>query len=143
MNSLTSCPNIGATRARIRPAERPDPTKRSAFELLAASCCARAVPGVRLFVYGSLRRGRSNHPELAGASFIRSLATAPRCALVERDGYPALVPGCSAVEGELYAVTYEHLARLDAFEGSGYVRAKVTLADGSAALAYWLAGEAR
>ena len=98
---------------------------------------------MRLFVYGSLRRGRANHAALAGASFIGSLATAPRYALAEHDGYPALIPGRSAVEGELYEVALEHLARLDAFEGSGYVRAKVTLADGSAALAYWLAGEIR
>jgi gamma-glutamylcyclotransferase (GGCT)/AIG2-like uncharacterized protein YtfP len=97
---------------------------------------------VRLFVYGSLRRGRANHVELAGSSFLGSLATAPRYGLAERDGYPALIRGCSAVEGELYEVAHEHLARLDAFEGSGYVRAKVTLADGSAALAFWLAGEA-
>ena len=116
---------------------------RAVLELVTASWCARAVPGVRLFVYGSLRRGQANHRELAGASFVRSLATAPRYALVERDGYPALVPGTGAVEGELYEVAHEHLARLDAFEGSGYVRAQVTLADGSAALAYWLAGEAR
>ena len=96
-----------------------------------------------LFVYGSLRRGRDNHRELAGATYLRSVSTEPHYGLVECDGYPALIPGGGAVEGELYEVTSEHLARLDAFEGSGYVRAQVTLADGSAALAYWLAREAR
>jgi gamma-glutamylaminecyclotransferase len=101
------------------------------------------VPDVRLFVYGSLRRGGANHRELAGATYVRSLATEQRYALVERDGYPALIPGYCAVEGELYELTHAHLLRLDAFEGSGYVRAKVTLADGSDALAYWLAGDAR
>lgn len=98
---------------------------------------------MRLFVYGSLRRGRVNHRELTGATYLGSPATEPRYGVIERDGYPALVSGALAVEGELYEVTSEHLARLDAFEGSGYVRGEVTLADGSAALAYVFAGEVR
>ena len=59
--------------------------------------------------------------------------------MIEIDGYPALVPGATAVNGELYEVGTTLLAQLDAFEGSGYVRAPVKLADGSTAFAYWLA----
>jgi gamma-glutamylaminecyclotransferase len=97
------------------------------------------VPGRRLFVYGSLRRGFTNHGELAGAECLGTLLTEARYALVEREGYPALVRGKVAISGELYAVGDEHLARLDVFEGDGYVRRLVHLADGSMADAYWSA----
>lgn len=98
------------------------------------------MPVVRLFVYGSLRRGCSNHRELSGAEYLRALASAPRYGVIEVDGYPALVRGTMRIEGELYEVTHEHLARLDAFEGSDYVRAPVTLDDGSTAFAYFRSG---
>lgn len=93
----------------------------------------------RLFVYGTLRRGFPNHGELAGATLVGAILTEARYALVEREGYPALVGGKDAIPGELYAVDAEHLARLDAFEGDGYVRRLVHLADGSTADAYWSA----
>jgi gamma-glutamylcyclotransferase (GGCT)/AIG2-like uncharacterized protein YtfP len=101
------------------------------------------VSTLRLFVYGTLRRGRAHHAELAGATYEGSLGTEPRYAVIEHAGYPALVAGRTAVDGEVYAVTTEHLARLDAFEGSGYVRAPVLLADGSTALAYFSTARAR
>jgi len=93
----------------------------------------------RLFVYGTLRRGFENHGELGGATYLGSLLTEARCALVEREGYPALVRGDEAIAGELYAVDAALLARLDVFEGAGYVRGPVSLADGSVADAYWSA----
>jgi gamma-glutamylcyclotransferase (GGCT)/AIG2-like uncharacterized protein YtfP len=95
----------------------------------------------RLFVYGTLRRGFPNHVELAGAEFLGSLLTDARYALVQREGYPALVHGSEAISGELYAVNAALLARLDVFEGAGYVRRPVALADGSVADAYWSADE--
>jgi gamma-glutamylcyclotransferase (GGCT)/AIG2-like uncharacterized protein YtfP len=97
------------------------------------------VSNARLFVYGTLRRGSANHSELDGAEYVGTVVTDARCALVEREGYPALVHGKGAIPGEVYAVDGEHLARLDAFEGSGYVRRPVALADGSVADAYWSA----
>jgi gamma-glutamylcyclotransferase (GGCT)/AIG2-like uncharacterized protein YtfP len=93
----------------------------------------------RLFVYGTLRRGFANHVELAGAEYQGSLLTEARYALVEREGYPALIDGKEAIVGELYAVDDALLARLDVFEGAGYVRRPVALSDGSAADAYWSA----
>jgi gamma-glutamylcyclotransferase (GGCT)/AIG2-like uncharacterized protein YtfP len=98
------------------------------------------MASARLFVYGTLRRGQANHRELDGAPYLGRVTTAPRYAVIESSGYPALIPGGTAVEGELYEVRGEALAELDAFEGSGYVRAPVTLADGSTAAAYFLAG---
>ncbi len=97
------------------------------------------MKSARLFVYGSLRRGRENHDELEGAKYVGSARTDARYRLVQRDGYRALVDGDRVIEGELYDVSEELIARLDAFEGSGYVRATVALADGSTAFAYWSA----
>lgn len=99
------------------------------------------MKGVRLFVYGSLRRGREHHIELEGARSVGSARTEPRYRLVQREGYRALVEGDRAIDGELYEVTEEVMARLDSFEGEGYVRDLVTLADGSTAFAYWSADD--
>ena len=91
----------------------------------------------RLFVYGTLRRGFPNHHELAGAEFSGEALTEARYAVVECEGYPALVSGEQAITGEVYLVGAALLARLDAFEGDGYVRASVRLADGTSAEAYF------
>ena len=91
-----------------------------------------------LFVYGSLRRGRSNHHELAHASFLGEARTTGGYALVRIGDYPALVAGSDRVAGELYAVDAALLAELDAFEGEAYTRALIELDDGRQALAYLL-----
>lgn len=85
----------------------------------------------RLFVYGSLKRGARHHEELAGARFLGEARTLPGYALELVGEYWALVerPGQeSSVPGELYEMTDELLARLDEFEGDGYVRGIVPLA---------------
>jgi len=94
------------------------------------------MTSVRLFVYGTLRRGQPNHRLLEDAPPLGSTLTEPRFEIIECEGYPALVPGALAIEGELYEIGEPLLARLDAFEGPGYVRASVKLADGTTALAY-------
>ena len=97
------------------------------------------MKSARLFVYGSLRRGREHHAELAGARYVGGARTEARYRLVDRDGYRALVEGDRVIDGEVYDVDLDLMVRLDAFEGSGYVRASVALADGSTAFAYWSA----
>ncbi|HET7542756.1 MAG TPA: gamma-glutamylcyclotransferase family protein [Polyangiaceae bacterium] len=92
--------------------------------------------GYLLFVYGSLKRGQSNHQELAAGQFVSTARTAPRFALRIISGYPALVPGTSAILGELYRLDAGALAGLDEFEGSAYVRKEIELADGERALVY-------
>jgi len=94
---------------------------------------------VTLFVYGSLKRGFANADRLDGAVFVRRARTAPGYRLHVVGGYPALVAaGGGVVCGEVYGVTVEHLAALDAFEGvpSLYERASVELDDGETAEAY-------
>ncbi len=101
--------------------------------------CSALMERVRLFVYGSLRRGHEHHAELDGARYVGAAVTEPRYRIIQRGAYPALVAGTDAVKGEVYAVESETLARLDAFEGEDYRRASVQLVDGSAAEAYFLA----
>jgi gamma-glutamylcyclotransferase (GGCT)/AIG2-like uncharacterized protein YtfP len=88
-----------------------------------------------IFVYGTLRRGQSNHAELGNARFLREVATAPRYELVDLGEYPALLEsGSTAVLGELYEVDEDLLARLDVFEGvpALYQRRAIALQDGQA-----------
>ncbi|HEY2405672.1 MAG TPA: gamma-glutamylcyclotransferase family protein [Polyangiaceae bacterium] len=90
---------------------------------------------IRLFVYGSLRRDREHHAEL-GARFIAVARTTAEYALRELDGYPLLTAGSQAIDGELYELDAQELARLDAFEGRNYARGAVRLANGEQAIAY-------
>lgn len=91
---------------------------------------------LRLFVYGSLKREQPNHAELGAARFIASVRTAPRFALREIAGYPALVSGDRAIVGELFEIAVAALPELDAFEGEAYVRREIELSDGSRASTY-------
>jgi gamma-glutamylaminecyclotransferase len=87
-----------------------------------------------LFVYGTLRRGRSNHGQLAGQQFLGAARTVPGYRLHDLGGYPglALDPASpDGVCGEVWAVDPMALARLDAFEGVAeglYRRALLPLA---------------
>jgi gamma-glutamylcyclotransferase (GGCT)/AIG2-like uncharacterized protein YtfP len=95
------------------------PSQRLIF--FAAAVCARMQKteylGMLLFVYGTLRRGGSNHGELRDARFAGVAQTQPRYELVDLGGYPALIEGgqCS-VSGELYEVDAALLCELDRFE---------------------------
>lgn len=73
-----------------------------------------------LFVYGTLKRGHSNHEYLKGQRFVSDATTAPGYALYEVGGYPGMVHDRTAVEpvaGELWSVDTTCLQLLDLFEG--------------------------
>lgn len=73
-----------------------------------------------LFVYGTLKRGASNHQWLAGQTFIGEARTQPGYRLYDVGGYPAMVlqPGGSeGVWGEVWSVAAGALQQLDEFEG--------------------------
>ena len=89
-----------------------------------------------LFVYGSLKRGHASHGELRGARFVMEACTSRHFSLREIDGFPALVPGARAIIGELFEVEPELLPALDTFEGEGYRRQEIELADGTRAITY-------
>ena len=85
---------------------------------------------VRLFVYGSLKRGGRHHDELQGAEFLGEVETVPGYALEPVGEYLALVavPGQETrVSGELFEVSESLLPALDDFEGDAYFRGQVAL----------------
>jgi gamma-glutamylaminecyclotransferase len=91
------------------------------------------VASVRLFVYGSLKRGGLHHEELKGATFLGRAVTEPGFGLVTQGDYLALVaqaPAGSAarVTGELFEVPLALLPGLDEFEGPNYERAELRVA---------------
>jgi gamma-glutamylcyclotransferase (GGCT)/AIG2-like uncharacterized protein YtfP len=69
-----------------------------------------------VFVYGTLRRGGSNHFRMDGAEFVGGGVIAGT--IFKIDWYPALVLGGErSVKGELYRVSAGQLRALDVFEG--------------------------
>jgi gamma-glutamylcyclotransferase (GGCT)/AIG2-like uncharacterized protein YtfP len=92
-----------------------------------------------IFVYGTLKRGESNHRLLDGASFV-DVGYVRGCILFDLGGCPAMMPGGSrsgdashSAKGEIYEVSDEDLPdmlrRLDTLESEGslYVRAKLNV----------------
>jgi gamma-glutamylcyclotransferase (GGCT)/AIG2-like uncharacterized protein YtfP len=79
-----------------------------------------ATSGV--FVYGTLRRGGSNHFRMQGAEFMTEATVRGR--LYGIDWYPGLVLDDSGdrIIGEIYQVSAGILLELDAFEGPEYRR---------------------
>jgi len=76
-----------------------------------------------VFVYGTLKAGCKYHQEMAGATFLGPCSTPAEFALnTDPWGHPAAVEGQTALEGEVYQLTEEHLAKLDVFEGEAYTR---------------------
>ena len=75
----------------------------------------------RLFLYGTLKRGCSNHPYMAGQRFIDVARTVPLYRLVSMGTYPGMVlaeEGAGrSIEGEVWDVDEDCLRRLDVLEG--------------------------
>ncbi|MCB1224954.1 MAG: gamma-glutamylcyclotransferase [Verrucomicrobiales bacterium] len=74
---------------------------------------------MRLFVYGTLKRGLSNFGWMGGQLFLGEGRTAELCRLVDLGGYPGMIRDAEAgyaVEGELWEVDAAALARLDLLE---------------------------
>jgi gamma-glutamylcyclotransferase (GGCT)/AIG2-like uncharacterized protein YtfP len=99
---------------------------------------------VRLFVYGSLRKGYRHHDRMEGAVFECTVRTAVGFRLILFGAYPALVEGGEgSVEGEVYLVSAALIEELDVFEGCPdlYQRARVLLEDGTQAETYRMGRE--
>lgn len=72
-----------------------------------------------LFLYGSLKRGYSNHARVADQEFLGAAVTSPRYRIIQLGKYGGLIRDEAAglaVKGELWAVSPECLAALDEFE---------------------------
>ncbi len=70
-----------------------------------------------IFVYGTLRRGGSDHFRMAGAEFVALGSITGR--IYRINWYPGLMldPAGDEIRGEVYAVDSELLSSLDVFEG--------------------------
>lgn len=72
---------------------------------------------MRFFVYGTLRRGESNHHLLGDALFLGFHRTQARYSMLSMGWYPAVIDdGHTAIHGEVYQISKAHLGRLDQLE---------------------------
>lgn len=73
-----------------------------------------------VFVYGTLKRGCSNHHYLTGQKFVGETRTVPGFRLYSLGGFPGMVPqpdDQTGVVGEVWSVDAPALVRLDGLEG--------------------------
>lgn len=90
---------------------------------------------LRIFVYGTLKRGGRFAHHMAGQEFVGEARTEPRYRMVDCGGYPGMFPvgeNGASVRGEVWDVDPSCLARLDVLEdvaGGEYERVKVSLLD--------------
>lgn len=73
-----------------------------------------------LFVYGTLKRGCSNHHRLATECFVDAARTVAGFRLYDLGGYPGILPcpdDTDGVVGEVWSVRAATLQQLDEFEG--------------------------
>ncbi len=85
-----------------------------------------------IFVYGSLRRGMHQHYRIAGSTYICDSITAEKYTLYDTGSWPAaVIGGATAIRGEVYLITDQALAEVDAYEQHPrlFCRTSVMLAD--------------
>ncbi|TDU64608.1 gamma-glutamylcyclotransferase (GGCT)/AIG2-like uncharacterized protein YtfP [Prosthecobacter fusiformis] len=86
-----------------------------------------------IFVYGTLKRGGSNHGYMRGQQFIAEADTLPKYRLYDLGGYPGMVAAESdglSISGEIWEVNTDGLGRLDALEdieGGEYARERIPM----------------
>ena len=89
---------------------------------------------IDLFVNGTLMRGLALHENLAGATFLESVLTAPRYRLYSiEDRHPGmfeLLEDGVSVRGELYRLSKEIWQRVEAGEPPNLYKGPVHLVDG-------------
>jgi gamma-glutamylcyclotransferase (GGCT)/AIG2-like uncharacterized protein YtfP len=90
---------------------------------------------MRIFVYGTLKRGLSNHGWMAGQQFIAEARTEPVYRMYDFGGFPGMVPMAQdgvSILGEIWEVDESGRKKLDILEdveGGEYTLELVRLAD--------------
>ena len=75
------------------------------------------MSSIHVFVYGSLKRGFSNHALLHRAAYLGEHVTAARYTMYDLGPYPAVsIGGRTPISGEVFAVDKLTLAALDELE---------------------------
>jgi gamma-glutamylcyclotransferase (GGCT)/AIG2-like uncharacterized protein YtfP len=76
---------------------------------------------MKLFVYGTLKKGQCRSGQLTGRLIAEQVSTQPDYRMYRLDGFPGLVevqPGMGvSVTGELWEIDQECLQRIDRLEG--------------------------
>lgn len=94
------------------------------------------LPKVRVFVYGSLKKGFGNHEWCLGkADMLGEAETLPQYSLFSLGSFPGVRKGgVTAIQGELYDVSRDELDSLDSLEGhpSFYKREVIETSEGEA-----------
>lgn len=86
-----------------------------------------------LFLYGTLKRGGSNHGYMLGQRFVIEACTQPAYRLYDLGGYPGMVAVATeglSIIGEIWDVDEAALARLDELEdiaGGEYAREAIKM----------------
>ncbi|MBK9992050.1 MAG: gamma-glutamylcyclotransferase [Verrucomicrobia bacterium] len=73
----------------------------------------------KIFVYGTLKRGGSNHSLLAGQKFVTLAHTQPLYRLYALSSYPAMIEAPQngrSIEGEIWEIEAARLPALDQLE---------------------------
>jgi gamma-glutamylaminecyclotransferase len=101
---------------------------------------------IRVFVYGSLKEGFSNHSVLNGATFVDQATLDGGYRMVSLGAFPGVIKDDlvdRVITGEVYAVDAQGLSGLDMLEGNGsfYTRSKVKTSDGLRVWCYFLPAE--
>lgn len=93
-----------------------------------------------IFVYGSLKRGFSNHHRMECSEFICSTRTLEKFAMFDLDQFPGVIKEkkVSYIHGEVYDLNANTLEKIDIYEGEWYSREDVELEAGLTALMYFL-----
>lgn len=72
---------------------------------------------IRVFVYGTLKRGGSNHALLGRGCFLGEFVTAPVYTMLSLGDYPGIIDGgATAISGEVYNIDPGLLHELDLLE---------------------------
>ncbi len=85
-----------------------------------------------VFVYGTLKRGGSNHSWIEKQRFVAEACTAPLYRMYDLGGYPGMVRDAEgiSIQGEVWSVDEPGLIHLDVLEdieGGEYERVAVQL----------------
>jgi len=96
---------------------------------------------IRVFVYGTLLAGESNHRLLASSERLGEHVTPARYTLYDTGPFPAAVTGGrTAIAGEVYAVTRRVFRQLDRLEDYpiNYTRQRIDTPFGGAWIYLWI-----
>lgn len=91
---------------------------------------------IKVFVYGTLMRGRGNHAFYLGNQRFLGIAELEGYALYDLGSFPGIIAeSAETVRGELYEIDAQCLSQLDKLEGNGslYIRESVTIHQDGAA----------